>query len=218
MKTNQVLTRQMGEFIVHQRTKDGMFNATDLLKQWNAHSGQKKSLDHFFENKATKEFVKTIENEEKQHTRNSVYLKSRASKGLNAGTWMHPFLFIDFAMWLNPRFKYQVIKFVYDELIKYRHEAGDGYRLMTSSLKKIVPSSELTQRIQEVAKAINYIVYDSHAPGIRNHRAEENKARELAEIERDIAKFIDLGFIKNYDALINHLRQRWTDKYVPAIV
>lgn len=35
MKTNQIRIRPMGEFKVTQRTKDGFFNATDLLKQWN---------------------------------------------------------------------------------------------------------------------------------------------------------------------------------------
>lgn len=33
MKTNQVMKRQMGVFAVYQRTNDGFFNATDLLKQ-----------------------------------------------------------------------------------------------------------------------------------------------------------------------------------------
>lgn len=36
---------------------------------------------------------------------------------------MHPLLFIDFAMWLNPAFKVKVLKFVYDELIKFRNLA-----------------------------------------------------------------------------------------------
>ena len=35
MKTNQEMIRKMGNFNVIQRTKDGMFNATDLSKQWN---------------------------------------------------------------------------------------------------------------------------------------------------------------------------------------
>lgn len=38
---------------------------------------------------------------------------------------MHPMLFIDFAMWINPEFKYDVIKFVHDEMIRYRNEAGE---------------------------------------------------------------------------------------------
>ena len=44
MKTNQNLTRQMGNFSVYQRTNDGMFNATELLKQWNK-TGKKKDMD-----------------------------------------------------------------------------------------------------------------------------------------------------------------------------
>lgn len=36
MKTSVTLMRTMGEFEVNQRTSDGMFNATILLKQWNA--------------------------------------------------------------------------------------------------------------------------------------------------------------------------------------
>lgn len=35
MITNQVMKRPMGKFLVEQRTKDSMFNATNLLKQWN---------------------------------------------------------------------------------------------------------------------------------------------------------------------------------------
>jgi uncharacterized protein YutD len=34
MKTNQVLTRRMGDFDVLQRTKDGMFNTTVLVKRY----------------------------------------------------------------------------------------------------------------------------------------------------------------------------------------
>lgn len=35
MKTNQVMIRPMGQFKVEQRTKDGFFCATELLRQWN---------------------------------------------------------------------------------------------------------------------------------------------------------------------------------------
>lgn len=35
MKTNQIIKRPMGAFVVEQRTKDGMFNATAFINQWN---------------------------------------------------------------------------------------------------------------------------------------------------------------------------------------
>lgn len=64
MKTNQNLIRKMGEFDVIQRTSDGMFNATTLLKAWNNHSGHKKKVAKYFENPSTKEFIQAIVNEE----------------------------------------------------------------------------------------------------------------------------------------------------------
>ena len=90
MKTNQILTRQMGNFFVNQRTSDGMFNATELLKQWNTEFGMHKKIDHFFENKSTNEFINKILEMENLDARNSVYVKSKASRGLNRGTWMQP--------------------------------------------------------------------------------------------------------------------------------
>lgn len=216
MKTNQNLIRKMGDFDVIQRTSDGMFNATSLLKQWNAYSGQQKKLDHYFENNSTDEFINALISEENLHTRNSVYLKSRASRGINAGTWMHPLLFIDYAMWLNPSFKVKVLKFVYDELIRYRNEAGDAYKDMTGAVASLVTNKkELPLCIKKIARALNYIVYNSHERELRNKQAEENKAKELADLEKDIAKLINQGFIKSFDNLVNYLRRLWREKYMP---
>lgn len=94
MKTNQIMVRPMGDFKVTQRTKDGFFNATELLKQWNHRSGMQKDISHYFNNKATDEFVSSLISEEKLASRNSVYVKSKASRGENVGTWMHPLLFM----------------------------------------------------------------------------------------------------------------------------
>ena len=206
----------MGDFEVVQRTKDGMFNATSLLKQWNESFGMKKELKHFLhENANTKEFIKVLEKEEDLNGRNPAYLSSRGKYG---GTWMHPYLFVKFAMWINPTFEYHVIKFVYDQLIRYRNEAGDAYREMSSAIQKIVPRNDMAYRMKEVAKALNYIVYGTHESGIRNTQAEEEKARELCELERDIAKLINKGFVKNYTALMNYLRDEWKVKHTPKVL
>lgn len=218
MKTNVTLTRKMGEFDVLQRTSDGMFNATELLKQWNKSSGQQKKLDHYFENKATQEFINALMIEEKIDTRNSVYVKSRASRGSNSGTWMSPLLFIDFSMWLNPTFKVKVLKFVYDQLIKYRNDAGDAYIEMCSAISKITSRHITQDTIKKVARAINYIVYNDHERGMRNKAGEEIQTRELLEIERDITKLINKGFITNSDQLIGYLRKEWNQKWIPKVL
>lgn len=218
MKTNQNLIRKMGEFDVIQRTSDGMFNATTLLKAWNEYSGQKKQMIHYSENASTSEFITALLSEENLSQRNSVIIKSKANKGANAGTWMHPLLFIDFAMWLNPTFKVKVLRFVYDQLIQYRNDAGDSYKEMTSAICKIVPKGEQAKAIKEISMANNHIVYGTHEKEIRNKHAEEGKIKQLDELQTDIVKLITDGFISNYDSLLNYLRRKWTQKHQPKFI
>lgn len=218
MKTNQLLTRQMADFAVMQRTCDSMFNATALLKQWNESKNESKEINKFFDNNATKDFINALIIEENLHTQNSTYVKSRASRGNNAGTWMHPLLFIDFAMWLNPSFKVKVLRFVSDQLLKYRNDAGDAYIEMTGAISKIVERSLLQNAIQTVAKALNHIVYGNHQSNIRNLKADEMLMKELVDLEIKVAMLINEGFIKSYAQLLEYLRKQWLIKNQPKFL
>ncbi len=213
MKTDQRLTRRMGDFDVLQRTSDGMFNATSLLKQWNGHSGQQKQMIHYTENRSTEEYINALMSEESFKERKSVLIKTRGKSG---GTWMHPLLFIDFAMWLNPAFKLKVLKFVYDHLIQYRNEAGDTYREMTSEIARISRKQDITRNITNVARAINIIVYGKHEREIRNKEAEEQSMRDLVKMQIKVTDLIKEGFIKSYDALIYYLKLVWVERNQPV--
>lgn len=217
MKTNQIMIRQMGEFSVKQRTKDGFFNATELLKQWNRVSGMKKEVTKFLDLGSTSELVKIIMEREDLHTQDSTYVKSRASRGDNAGTWMHPVLFIDFAMWINPSFKYDVIKFVYDDMIRYRNLAGDSYKELASAISKIVPKTFIPKAMQKVGEALNWIVFDSHEPLLRNKHGNESKQRELWQLEKKVADLINEGFILDYDIFISYLRKQYQKRNLPNV-
>ena len=217
MKTNQIMIRQMGEFSVKQRTKDGFFNATELLKQWNRVSGMKKEVTKFLDLGSTSELVKIIMEREDLHTQDSTYVKSRASRGDNAGTWMHPVLFIDFAMWINPSFKYDVIKFVYDDMIRYRNLAGDSYKELASAISKIVSKTFIPKDMQKVGEALNWIVFDSHEPLLRNKHGNESKQRELWQLEKKVADLINEGFILDYDILISYLRKQYQKRNLPNV-
>lgn len=217
MKTNQIMIRQMGEFSVKQRTKDGFFNATELLKQWNRVSGMKKEVTKFLDLGSTSELVKIIMEREDLHTQDSTYVKSRASRGDNAGTWMHPVLFIDFAMWINPSFKYDVIKFVYDDMIRYRNLAGDSYKELASAISKIVPKTFIPKAMQKVGEALNWIVFDSHESLLRNKHGNESKQRELWQLEKKVADLINEGFILDYDILISYLRKQYQKRNLPNV-
>ena len=204
----------MGMFTVIQRTKDGMFNATDLLRQGNASTGQRKEMFKFFDNENTKQFIDALMIEEKLNTQNSAYLKSR---GKNGGTWMHPILFIKFAMWLNPRFEVQVIKFVYDQMLKYRNDAGDAYRELSSAVATIVPKNEMKDKMRKVGEAVNWVIFNAHEKMLRNKEGDEHKQRELWMFEKKVATLINEGFIRSFDGLINYLRRQWQINNNPSV-
>lgn len=84
-------------------------------------------MHDYFRMSQTEEFIKALKLEPEFTKGNSPYVKSKASRGENAGTWLSPIMFIDFAMWLNPAFKVKVLKFVQDEMIRFRNLAGDAY-------------------------------------------------------------------------------------------
>lgn len=118
---------------------------------------------------------------------------------------MHPYLFIKFAMWINPKFEVQVIRFVHDQLIDYRDKAGDAYKRMSSALSRIIEPSRLRDKIQDLARSVNIIIYGLHQSMIRNSVGEEVKAKELMELEIDIAKMIEFGYITTEEQLRDYL-------------
>lgn len=211
------MIRPMGEFKVTQRTKDGFFNATALLKQWNSSKGMKKEVKDYFELRSTKDFVSIIIEKEKYDRGNYPYHKSRANKGDTAGTWMHPLLFIDFAMWINPSFKYDVLKFVYDQMIRYRNDAGDAYKELSSAIIKIVPKDFMPKAMQKIGEALNWVVFGSHEKELRNKHGEEHKQRELYQLEKKIADLINEGFITTFDNVIRYLRNQYQRRHSPQV-
>lgn len=213
MKTNNVMVRPMGDFVVQQRTKDGMFNATDLLRQWNTATCSDKRLQSYFANDSTNEFVNTIVTKENLHSKNSCYVTSKARADRGGGTWMHPMLFIDFAMWLNPAFKYDVLKFVYDEMIKYRNEAGDAYKYLSAAVATLVEKAFIAGAMTQISKGVNFCVFGDHKKMIRNERGDEAAQRALFEFERKLGDLINEGFLRNFQAVMNYLRETWRRKF-----
>lgn len=231
MKTNQEMVRKMGNFNVVQRTSDGYFNATYLLKQWNDNAKSKsvnstdlktRDLDNFWKSTNLDLLMSEIaENELGFKSRNFGDLKNALSKACrgkkNGGTWMHPILFVKFAMYLSPRFEYHVLKFVADEMIRYRNEAGDAYRELSSAVQKIVPKGFMPVSMKKVGEALNYVVFNQHEKMLRNKQGDEKKQRELWQLEKKVADLINEGFITSFDNLIAYLRKQYSKRNSPSV-
>lgn len=164
MKTNQIMIRNNEGFL--QRTKDGYFSATSLINFWNENNPKnKKDLSKYRKNKSTIEFIEqlNLENIDKP------YISS------NKGTWMHPKLFIDFAMWISVEFKSIVIDYVLDGLIKTRNNAGDYYNEMTAEILNVY--------VDYYKKKPNPSIYINEAKFIRKLAMVNNSRNELSEKE-----------------------------------
>ena len=215
MKTNQLMARKIGDYEVFQRTKDGMFNATVLLQAWNNATGEKKEVKKFFENENTKEFLDALVKEENLDGQNSAYVKSKARLDRGGGTWMHPILFIKFAMWLNPRFEVQVIKFVYDQMLRYRDEVGEDYNKLAATLAKITPKNEMRELMEHIGKGINCIVYGKHEKMLRNKLSTEEQQKEYLKLQSYLIMSIENGIFKNGLDVYRHLLKMYDNKYKP---
>lgn len=110
-----------------QRTKDGYFDATLLIDVWNMKQKNKKQLARYKVNQSTKEFILELKKE-------GIDKPIITGRGKGGGTWMHPKLFIDFAMWVSTEYKSKVIDYVLDGLIFNRNEAGDYYKEMSAAI------------------------------------------------------------------------------------
>lgn len=225
MKTNQLITRKMGEFDVFQRTSDGYFDANALLSQWNK-SNERRRIDKFIDSPNTKDFINAIKDDKSLWSKMPnadfeavIFKKGTMTKNGRTPNkvWMHPLLFIDFAMYLNPAFKVQVLKFVYDEMIKYRNLAGDAYNDMKTAVYPILLSEfgkeGAVNKLRDLAKSLNIIVYGRHENEMRNKVGDELKARELFELEKNISQWVNLGLINNYSELKEALTKLYYQKH-----
>jgi hypothetical protein len=176
MKTTQIMKRDFNNSQISQRTSDKFFNATEMLALYNNETNQKRRIVDFWENQNTKEFIKELEKDLILNVEKMEHLKTyETSRGKGGATWMHPYLFVKFAMWLSPKFELQIIKWVYDNLIDFRNDAGDFYKEMCQALKDYIVNNGLSLdplMYQKEAGVLNTLVFGSERPRQRNEANE----------------------------------------------
>ena len=170
MKTNQVLLR---EGTVQQRTKDSYFNANFILDLWNkSNPEEQRSLDFYKRQKSVKEFIKYLKENE------GIDKPLSTSRGRKSETWMHPLLFVDFAMYISMEFKVQALKWVIDGLINSRNNAGDYYKEMGIAI--------LEEYTEVKKKKPSPFIYINEANMLKDVAGIENSRNELTEKELNL--------------------------------
>lgn len=153
MKTEVILSRDFLTGVVRQKSKSGMFSATDLVKYANIKRFELgKPNFNLSAHLNTKSVLEFIEELQKKYPDERIIVKG---KGRNSTTWVHPLLFIDIALAVEPTLKIQVYEWLYDELLKHRNSSGESYLKMAGALmERTTDKRNFKDNIQKLAVLI----------------------------------------------------------------
>lgn len=232
MKTNVVMKsndRHLFGSLIRQETKTGFLNLSDLQdcfdgirisKGWtNKHIpeliSRRENVERIYyilvkQNVITVDLSTFIEQIETKGV--ATVLKSYGAYRTTGArqtktTWVNPYIWILIALELSPEFYATAITWITDKLILNRIEAGNFYVDLSRAIAKFKEPNYI-----EIAKAINYVVFNRHEPGIRNTGTTE-QLKELKEVESRLAFAIDMGYITSQDQLIKEMRRMYNMKY-----
>lgn len=159
MKTSQVIQRQLMGCCIRQDYRSGFFCINDLRKMTNTYMENKGHLlamhAAYIKAEKTQEFINELIIEE--DIANPIKLKG----GINAGTWVHPLIFLDYVIWLNPKLKVKTYKWVDDNLVLYCDKSRDSYKELTWAMMKQFPNlkpKDLSMFIKSTAYAIKEVL------------------------------------------------------------
>jgi len=152
-----------------------------------------KRIQSWIENKATKDFIETVEN---KLALNGANLKRGivSRRGRLGGTFAHRYIAMEFAMWLSPEFKLTVIQ-AYEDGISakqdwnfQRYLAAQGYNILTDAVQKNIGNDP--HDYSNEAILLNKIIFGKHETGIRE-RASTDELDGIAWLQLRNGIFIE---------------------------
>lgn len=173
MQTQVIMKRELFGCEISQQSKTEFFSATELVKAGNkwrrANNLSDFNLSQYLKNNSFNEF------------KNELQLKygnvMSSARGRNSNTWVHPLIFIDVALAINPKLKIEVYEWLFDNLIKFRNNSGDSYKEMSAAIfSRFVNKREFPTYIQKVA---NYIKAELKVDDWQKATEEQLKKRDI---------------------------------------
>jgi hypothetical protein len=196
MKTEVNMERSLFGKPVLQKSKSEFLSATDLVKAGNLFRAKNErsafNLAMWLKQQSTLEFIDEIKRSEEIDP----VIKGR---GRNAKTWVHPLLFIDIALALDPKLKIEVYKWLHDELLKYRNMSGDSYKKLSGAIylhmdnKSEFPRymSLLASKIKEICGVTDWQSASEKQLKLRDKI--HNNVALLTSVLRDTNQAVELG-------------------------
>jgi hypothetical protein len=234
MKTNVVMKssdRTLFGAIVRQETKTSMLNIPDLeaisakrnamagytIKQIGEVMARPQNLERIFyilkkQNVITldmSKFIEYVENNGITTTLKTFGSWKTTGARHTKTSWANPYIWMLLALEMSPEVYGEAVIWLSDKLIINRIEAGNMYLGLTNAIAKWNPDGN---QYATLAKALNFIVFNRHEPGIRN-TATANELKQLEDLEKKMVFAIEMGYIKSFDNLLSELRRIWKLKF-----
>ena len=199
MKTHVIMKRVFQDGEISQHSGNGFFSATDLGRVGNIYRVKNGmpvfNMNSYFNNKSTKDLMDSIRQSE------NIEPKINA-KAKNQHTWIHPYLFIDMALSMNPDLKITVYRWIFDKLIEYRNNSGDSYKKMAGALfltakNKSEFTDTLTNYARKIKSACGVTDWQTATESQLKLRDEIHECVSmLSDIIRDTGNLIDVAIEK----------------------
>lgn len=199
MKTQVLMRRTLFGCEIAQQSKTEFFSATDLVKAGNKWRRENNlsdfNLSQYIKGSSFLEF----KNELEQKYGSVISIK----RGAGSNTWVHPLLFIDIALSINPKLKVEVYEWLFDNLIKYRNDSGDSYKEMAAAIyvrysnKKMFPEY-LSSVAMKIKKSIGVSDWQSATEEqLRKRDLIHNSIKLLCNVLKDCESAVRIGIEEN---------------------
>lgn len=211
MKTEVTMVRFLDDYEIRQKSKSKLFNATDLIKIINGKRVRNEmgpvSLSNYLAAKPTHEFLDELSTQKNIPKNKLVNCKKKA------GTWVHPYVLMDIALWSYPKLKVKIYDWIYDELIKNRNISGTTFNTMNKILDA---NFNIGAKYWVYADIANSIADTIGLADVDNKwqiaTKEQLKLRIL--LQKEIIASAEYGTYKNVTACVEKAVVNFKKKYV----
>ena len=133
-------------------------------------------------------------------TKDNPFIKTK--RGTGGGTWVHLYLLLDAASWLDADFKLELYDtFINNKILQWREDGGDEFINLNIAIDAYLPEREgkdNTGIFIQVAKQLKAKIL---SPDETWNTASFPQLEKRAKLEKDLCNYLRLGMIRNYEHL-----------------
>jgi hypothetical protein len=133
-------------------------------------------------------------------TKNNPFIRTK--RGTGGGTWVHLYLLLDAAAWLDADFKLELYDtFINNKILQWREDGGDEFINLNIAIDAYLPEREgkdNTGIFIQVAKQLKAKIL---SPDDTWNTASFPQLEKRAKLEKDLCNYLRLGMIRNYEHL-----------------